>query len=156
VQIEDDNELIRQLEIALAAPGSADSAGRPQLQRQLTTKRAERDAKQTVVDKLEPWSNGLHIAQTILPKTSSTIALLDRYLKKDSDVNILDLMSGRAYVDPVTGEVGTHDDSRGREVARRLITEEESLSLWYIIGTSLLFELVLLSLACLIFVRRDY
>ncbi|MCP3902160.1 MAG: hypothetical protein GY715_00880 [Planctomycetes bacterium] len=156
VQIEKDDVTIREIETALAMPGGADTPGQVGLQRQLTDKRNERDAKQTVLDKLEPWSKWLRIGQAILPKTSHTIALLDRYLKKDSDVNILDLMSGRAFVDPVTGEVGTTDDSRGREVARRLIAEDESLSLTYIIGTSLLFEFVLLSLACWIFVRRDY
>ena len=58
--------------------------------------------------------------------------------------------------------VGVSDESLGveSEIAEffhfRLIAEDESVSLIYIIGTSLAFELALLSIACWIFVRRDY
>jgi hypothetical protein len=38
----------------------------------------------------------------------------------------------------------------------RQVEELRSRSLWYVIGTSLLFELVLLSVAAWIFCRRDF
>ena len=48
------------------------------------------------------------------------------------------------------------DTSRDRRVRQRLEDEYTARPLWYVLGTSLLFEAVVLALACWIFARRDY
>jgi hypothetical protein len=44
----------------------------------------------------------------------------------------------------------------GDEVARELVRKQRSRSVAWIVGTSLLFEAFILSIACWIFCRRDY
>jgi ABC-type transport system involved in multi-copper enzyme maturation permease subunit len=113
------------------------------------------DENAEVVGKLAPWRNGLRGAQLVLPKTGETIALLDRWLKEDTDVDIMDLLSGNVSVD-TGGEVSQTRVTQDREVAQRIVDEMESRSLWYVIGTSVVFEMIVLGLACVVFVRRDY
>jgi ABC-type transport system involved in multi-copper enzyme maturation permease subunit len=91
----------------------------------------------------------------VLPKTSDTIALLDRWLVSERDVNILDLLAGNVEETEPGVFAAKHRDP-GRDALERIDEADRAKSLWYIIGTSLLFEAVVLALAAWIFCRRDY
>ena len=103
-------------------------------------------------DRLATWEtvNGwLHLANTLLPKTGETTDLLERILRDEADLAQFDTeglerpMFG-VMVDP-------------RELENRMYEElDKSHSATWIIGTSLLFEAVVLVIGGWWFVRRDF
>lgn len=115
----------------------------------------ERDRSAEALATLEPWYTPISVTEMIFPKGGETIGLLDRWLKRDSDMNMIDIMQGNVGVD-ASGDIVTLREDTGREALLRLEQKYEGKSLWYVVGTSLLFEGLVLSLACWIFVRRDY
>lgn len=96
-------------------------------------------------------------AKTILPKTSETIALLERWLVEMADLPDLtdrnDADQGIDFSALQATERVRIDDS---ELQRRVIEEQRGRSVFWILGTSLIFELIILSLAAWIFCRRDF
>ena len=88
---------------------------------------------------------------TLLPKTTATNNLLDRYVMTDADVRAL-----------LTAEPAPQGHRHGNHHQQRVDVEvktQESLRIRspiWIIGTSLAFEFVVVSLAAWIFCRRDY
>lgn len=88
--------------------------------------------------------------KVVLPKTDDTIALLERTLRQRAGMEIID--DGD---DENIDVFGSRRISR-REFAKRLQAEMDSRSTSWIIGTSLLFEAVVLLLACWRFSRRDF
>ncbi len=159
VQIEELDESIDRIESSLTQVTTghpdADASGTARLRVQLETMKTQRAEKADVVDRLDVWHGPTRSVQALMPKTSDTIALLDRWLRRDTDVNILDIMRGTATLDPAGNPVA-RDATRPREVERRLEEDYASKSTWYITGSSLAFEAVVLALACFVFVRRDY
>lgn len=98
--------------------------------------------------KARAWEGRVFAVKTILPKTSETIALLDRNLLRDDD---LDRMMDQ---EPADEEVlGTMADPRA---ARRVQDIIRARSVGWVIGTSLAFEAVMLAVAGWLFVRRDF
>jgi hypothetical protein len=114
------------------------------------------DAIQTSVNKWTPTYRELHIAETLVPKTTETTDLLDRFLFNDTEVTDADerhmswlVRQSRnadlaAELEPVQ-----HAQARA-DVALR------HRSVAWIIGTSLIFEAAVLGVAAWIFCRRDY
>ena len=135
--------------------GGANGPARARIENQIVTLQTERDDRRTVVAKIEPWHRMARGMETMLPKTGYTIGLLDRWLKKDTDVGLMDILSGNVAVGRA-GEFHPTDTSRNRTVDRRLEADYEARSWWYIVGSSVAFEFAVLSLACFVFVRRDY
>lgn len=96
---------------------------------------------------------------TVLPKTGPTIDLLDRVLITQSELDALlqhippeDLM-----VVPPDDDQGAMTDVYAQAIAKiKVARDERSRSLGWVIGTSLLFEAVMLALAAWVFCRRDY
>ena len=83
-----------------------------------------------------------------LPKTAETVGLLSRALKDPSGLDIMAIMEGAGRNDGRTQD---------RQNADRVVREEvEGHSLWYVMGTSLTFEFIILALAAWIFCRRDF
>jgi ABC-type transport system involved in multi-copper enzyme maturation permease subunit len=85
----------------------------------------------------------LYGIKTVLPKTTETIALLDREL-----IDLSDLPNGALGQPP--------RQSRQREAAREMAETLRGRSIWWIVGTSLGFEAIVLAGAALIFCRRDF
>lgn len=110
------------------------------------------------------WHNGLYVATMIIPKTSGTIGLVDRWFAKDVGVSSLSELlmfeggPGRHRGGPRFDVENGDDmpaDLRGKsETESRAIVAERPV--WWVIGTSLLFELGVLVIAAWIFVRRDF
>lgn len=142
-------ELMRQT----AAPGEEpDMDG---ARRRLEQRQDERAETESTLGKVERWHDRVRWVQAVLPKTEQTINLLDRWLREDTDVNIMDIFSGNIRQNP-QGEYVPRESDREREVFVQTQEEYEAKSAWYIIGSSLAFEAVVLAIACVIFVRRDY
>ncbi len=106
--------------------------------------------------KAEKWdrlSGYLFMTKTVLPKTGETIALLDRWLYEGNERDAL-LTAFTGGPPPASDD----DDAEINQLDRQKALAEayEDRSIWWIIGTSLGFEAVMLLLAGWIFVRRDY
>lgn len=105
-------------------------------------------------------------AKSILPKTSETMNLLTRWVTEaaslsnhpetdNAETSAIDpgaraLFSGSP---PPTSLVATPDSP---EVQQAVNQELTSRTATWIIGTSLLFELVILAIACFLFAKRDF
>ena len=81
--------------------------------------------------------------KTVLPKTAETIGLLERAL-----IDLSDLPDGALGQSPQQSPHG--------QAAREMAETLRNRSIWWIVGTSLAFEAVVLAWAALIFCRRDF
>lgn len=106
--------------------------------------------------RIRPWTEGLFITKSVLPKTTETIALLDRFILSEEEASqIFDIFTpdnGGTNVDEETGSVRVGNDDLQQAAIERL----QSRSLLWILGTSLAFEAVILAICCFIFTRRDF
>lgn len=92
-------------------------------------------------------------AMTVLPKTKETMGLLERLLISQAELDQLQRDDNNAppiSLDPTDVRINP------RELQRRLTAEVRGRSAWWIVGTSLGFEAVVLGIACWVFVRRDF
>ena len=88
---------------------------------------------------------GVKMAGVPLPKTRDTTYFLNKLIKIDGK----DLTQKGAFE-------GADMDNQTQNALDSIEDYENRHSVGYVIGTSLAFEAVMLSLACFIFVRRDY
>jgi hypothetical protein len=84
------------------------------------------------------WHSIAFAVKTLVPKTGETIGLLDRWLITENDLKDLQRMA----------QAKDSDMRAERNVRSRPVS--------WVVGTSLVFEGVILSLAAFIFCRRDY
>ncbi len=126
------------------------AAAHAEIDRQLLDAASERDTAQKGRDMLKRWHGPTWAFKTALPKTQLTVSLLSRWLKDPEGFSITAMMRG-----DMTGH-GMIPDPADVEMTRRLEREIDEYSPWYVVGTSAAFEVVVLSLACLVFARRDY
>ena len=113
-----------------------------------------RDEAENILDKLSPWARGLYAAKSMVPKTGETIALLERWLISMADLEAMaeaDEDRQRTRIDPERGVFELDQ----QEVQLRAQEEIRSRPVWWVLGTSLIFEFVVLGLASLVFARRD-
>jgi CHASE3 domain sensor protein len=109
------------------------------------------------LDKIKPWQTRISWMLTLLPKTSQTIGLLDRWLSSDDGFDLAAIMRGdMSELEEMEDFEPTSHQALHRESNRRLQDEYDGRSLWYVIGTSVIFEGLVLGLASLIFCRRDF
>ncbi len=137
-------------------PDPADSgaaAARANLQFRLEEERANRDTSLDAITKMGRWHGPTRFFMAVLPKTQLTVGLLSRWLKDPEGFSITGMMRGDM---PGTGTSALIKDPVDVEMTRRLEKELDSHSTWYVVGTSLGFEALVLVAACVIFVRRDY
>lgn len=89
------------------------------------------------------WHRGFYLGKTFLPKTADTTELFTRYTIDPSDREGFFAMmeTQQRFVDSHAKEVDEAQRSR---------------SVWWIVGTSLGFEAVVLGIAACIFCRRDF
>jgi ABC-type transport system involved in multi-copper enzyme maturation permease subunit len=97
------------------------------------------------------YSGMVTLVKTILPKTADTIGLLDRSLLSAEDKK---LFGGprRDVNDDSLARFGNNDP----EVVRRLEHAVRDRPVWWIVGTSLGFEALILGIGALVFCRRDF
>ncbi len=104
----------------------------------------------------EQWTGRVYLVKTLLPKTQETIKLLDRYLiTQDELMTLMAREQGFEPPEPSENAEGVPFGADPR-LPERIAEAMRSRDATWIIGTSLLFEAVLLALASVIFVRRDF
>jgi hypothetical protein len=98
------------------------------------------------------WQTISWRVKTFIPKTNDTVDLLDRFMIRTGD-----------YESKMNEEPNSSDPQLFQEIrAERLQNTKEAVAeirdrpLWWVLGTSLLFEAVVVGLAAWIFCRRDY
>lgn len=125
-----------------------------------------KDAKESL-ETWQTWSRVSYRIKAVLPKTTETIQLLSRRLISLDELEKLGLIAPESTAGSDDSETDIGNDPapqrrRGRgpdgdsRVGRRHAVEMRSRSTAWVIGTSLAFELLILSIASVIFVRRDF
>ncbi len=104
---------------------------------------------QDAIPKRRVWSDRIFIAKTLLPKTGETIALLERNLISDEE---LDALMGDT-TDTPEQFLGTMNDPRAQRRAQDIIRKR---SITWVLGTSLAFEAIVLGICLMLFARRDF
>ncbi len=158
VQAEKAQRDIDSLETRLAAldPDSNDAGkvfARADFERRLEDERASLETINDAATALGRWHGPTQVMMVIMPKTQLTVSLLRRSLKDPEGFSISGIIFG-----DMTGD-GTSflmPDPVDVETTRRLEMKLDSYSGWYIVGSSLAFEAVILAAACVIFIRRDF
>lgn len=111
---------------------------------------------------LTKWHNILFAVKTVFPKTAETMGLLERRLTS--------LNEFAAFEDAQEDRIEERRERRARNqngvavetnepsprVARRLEEVLRQRSVLWVLGTSILFELLVLTICCSIFARRDF
>lgn len=113
-----------------------------------------RDEAEETLGKLRPWAKGVYMAKTAVPKTGETIALLERSLISMADLQAMaaaDPDRTETTIDEESGDLQL-DDS---EVSLRAQEVIRSRSVWWVVGTSLIFECLVLAIGVFVFARRD-
>jgi hypothetical protein len=111
--------------------------------------------RKEMIRSLAPWRQGIFIAKTLLPKTSETIGLLNRYAMSQEDLDaLMDVGSDkqRTTVDEETGEVRVSQADQNRAMSEAM----SNRSVGWVLGTSFAFEAVMLLIAGTLFARRDF
>ena len=102
----------------------------------------------------EKWHNLIVGIKTALPKTGETISLLERQLIERADLPDTN-SDNKNNLPPITSKMAVVG-VRSTDVIKRIEDIYLNRSVAWIIGTSLIFEAFILSIACWIFCRRDY
>ncbi len=135
----------------------------------LERERNELEEARADLRSLEAWHGRIVAFKTVLPKTSETVALLERSLLDMADLRegTEAMMAQRDFPEAppppedAGGEDGlmaemARDPQRAAETAIAVEEEFRARSVWWVVGTSLGFEAVVLAAACWVFKRRDY
>lgn len=129
------------------------------IEKRIETFQAKIVDAQESLDRLVPWHTPVSWLLAVSPKNAQTIGLLDRWLSDPDGFDIGAIMNGdmRAFEgEEVKDFDPTTRGARDRESNRRIQEDYESRSLWYVVGTSLLFEGMILGFASLYFGRKDF
>jgi ABC-type transport system involved in multi-copper enzyme maturation permease subunit len=110
---------------------------------------------------LAAWNRGLFLAKTGLPKTAETVEVLRRSLLTKEEMKKFRVgdESADAPANNRRSRNRSNDDEidmEDPELAGRIQDVIDQRSLWWVIGTSLGFEGIVLLIAGWIFVRRDF
>lgn len=112
-------------------------------------------------DSLVKWHNITVGIKTTLPKTAETTALMERYVVDKSGLKQLraESSSRREHNEQMPIDFGDPDAPpmpNENVMAERIEQQLESRTEWWIIGTSLGFECVMIALGAWIFCRREF
>lgn len=113
------------------------------------------EAAEENLQKIERWARFAPMIKTVLPKTSETTELLARTLRKElrSSSDDDEFMSERQSEPFVMGRMTPRQE---RELKRRIEDRLDSRSVWWVLGTSVAFVAVVLTITCVLFRRRDF
>ncbi len=105
------------------------------------------------------WHQGFFIAKSVMPKTAETVALLRRQLLNDAQLGLF--LNDR--MPPESQDPGRRTPTavrerilREREAEKRAEAIVNSRSTGWVVGTSLVFEGLVLAFAAWLFGRRDF
>ena len=114
-------------------------------------------AARILMGKIDTWYIPVTWGLAVLPKTGQTIGLLDRWMSDQGGFNLAAIMRGEMELEEEMQEINpTSHRARNMETMSRLEDEYNSKSLWYVLGTSLLFEGFVLVICGWYFCRKDF
>lgn len=120
----------------------------------ITFREAELEADRKSARTLNRVHAILFAVKTVLPKTSETMELMGRWMLDPDKLAALQ-DSSTTTTPPVQSSRGSIRVSQ-RTVAREMQAEVASRSVWWVVGTSLAFEVVLVGAGAIVFCRRDF
>jgi len=133
-----------------ATPEEAGEARR--LKESLVRKETALAEREKSAETWNSWFRFTYLAHAILPKTGETKDMMVRWSDPNGDIS--------RFVDAM-GSGGRNQDGPVRGPSRRIQRQMEQVlrqqnTPWYVFGTSLAFEAIVLGAACVIFARRDF
>lgn len=156
VEMEQAEAVLDDQEQRLQDAESLDEEDRAVFQAELDDARTDIDDARDFLRRVDYWYKPIRAVQTAFPKTSESVGLVDRWLIRDDDISFGAILTGN--VEP-TAEGGWREAGADDEeflAQERTAEEYRSRSLFYIIGTSLIFEFIVLAIAAWRFIRRDF
>lgn len=116
--------------------------------------RAAQVADEKTLKSLVFWTDLVYGVKTVLPKTAETTGLLERWMMAPDEFDRLREADERRAAGR---ELDDDEEIRSTGPNEEQITEVlRKRSVWWIVGTSLIFEAVIVGWAMLVFIRRDY
>jgi hypothetical protein len=100
------------------------------------------------------WHTLIYRVKTAMPKTADTVGLLNRYLLTAEEKAMFD--RGGEQRPREEDEDEEDDDAAMVAAAERTEAANRERPLWWVVGTSLLFEGLVVGIAAVVFVRRDF
>jgi ABC-type transport system involved in multi-copper enzyme maturation permease subunit len=156
----------RQLESLGGKLGSAPEEEKAALEKQIADTRAALAATTANLEGAEAdqkfwvrWHSLSYSVRTLLPKTGETMKLLERSLISGTEMEFLmkDDAEPAERKGPFNREMKVHGVKVSQKQMQRMMTDElRGRSAWWVIGTSVGFELVVLGFAGVVFMRRDF
>lgn len=129
--------------------GSSEEAVNPALT--MSQNKLEKSKKSA--DVWSGWASRVVVVKTILPKTQETVGLLERNLISSEEIALLMGMNERQAEQFDQSNEPAFADPRAAE---RVAEVMRSRSTTWILGTSFLFEGLILLICCVVFARRDF
>ena len=126
------------------------------LSKDIERTKTARDSVAGTRNSLGLWHTGIFAVKTLLPKTAETTALLNRVLFESSELADWQESAAESRNRGGRGErVGEVRVSQVR-IQRAMEEAQRSRSLTWVLGTSMGFQVLILSITCFIFARRDF
>ncbi len=125
-------------------------------ERELATRREQLEGREGTLRLVARWHDGFVLAKTALPKTAETIGLLERAMVSLADMQRIGDQDENAVQFEIEGDSELPIPQDPRAVQNEVIAKSRERPIWWIVGTSLGFEAVVLGLAGWIFCRRDF
>ncbi|MCZ6445393.1 MAG: ABC transporter permease [Planctomycetota bacterium] len=159
IQAERAQEIVDRVEASLATADDAENGvsdrQRLRWERELDGAQEDHEQAQELEQTLTTWHRRVRVGVIILPKTQHTVGLLSRWLKDPQGFSIIAMMRGD-MTGMMPGSNANRPTGVDAETSRRMEAYYDDTSPWFIITSSLGFELLVLGVACWMFVRRDY
>ncbi|HZW05642.1 MAG TPA: hypothetical protein VFF65_00850, partial [Phycisphaerales bacterium] len=132
-----------------ATPAEAGEARR--LKESLTRKETALAEREQSAETWNRWFRFTYLAHALLPKTGETKEMMIRWTDPKGDVS--------RFIDAMGNNREQNGAVRGpsRRIQRQMdqVLREQNTG-WYVFGTSLAFEAIVLAGACVLFARRDF
>jgi hypothetical protein len=149
----------------------------------LASSREELKSEQSTVSGADRWQRYFMNAKTFTPKTSETIKLTERWIMSAAELKSLEDISNEQAAKarerrrarraemraeakketpasasaPAAAPAPSPDDDESPVAVDNQVEKIlHGRSVWWVLGTSVVFESVILGIACVIFVRRDF
>ena len=101
------------------------------------------------LEQLKVWHSTVYYIHLAFPKIQETTNLVNRYIVPDSEEFFSEMMGNKNESKPPPLQ-------QNKQVNKKMRDQYNERSLWYVIGSSLVFELIIFAFACMLFCRRDY
>jgi ABC-type transport system involved in multi-copper enzyme maturation permease subunit len=146
--LERDIEAMR-LQIAKEAESGASKERIESLTKGLERRQKTINDRRASAEQFIFWHNIAYTAKTLLPKTAETTGLIARAVSLDEEMERALDASDDNSTESIFGRV----ERRTQREVQKIISER---SIWWIVGTSLLFQAFILALATRLFMKRDF